>query len=127
MDSLSSSRRVYPPVNWRLNVGITEPTPTVRVPLDKAEPWTDPEVSEEQDDFRGFHVFIILEMYYMSALFVWSLITVTVSALRHPPQTNGKTYVQRKPQQTENSKRLQTETKEHVTERTPPSRTLQSG
>lgn len=69
-------------MNWRLQAGITEPTSTVRVPLDKAR--TDPEVSEELDECRRLRVFIILEMYYMSGLFVWSLITVTVLASQHP-------------------------------------------
>lgn len=65
-------------------MSITEPTSTVRVPLDIVEHWTDPEVSEELNEWRRLHVFIILEMYYMSALFVWSLITVTVTASRRP-------------------------------------------
>lgn len=64
-------------MNWTLDDGRVQPTSTVRVSLDKAVPWTNPEVSEELDECRMLHVVIILEMYYMSGLFVWSLITVT--------------------------------------------------
>lgn len=57
---------------------ITEPASTVRVPLDGAEPRGDPEVSEELEERRRLCVFIILEMYCMSGLFVCSLIRLTV-------------------------------------------------
>lgn len=107
VDSLSSnkrddgliirpSRRVYPPATCRLNVGITEPT-SIKVPLDKVEPRTDPEVSEDLDECRRHHVFIILEMYYMSAVFVRSLITVIVLASQCPHYGTIADGTKRKP------------------------------
>lgn len=115
------------------------PLPLSECPWTKLNPLTDPEVSAELDESRRLHVFIILEMYYMSGLFVWSLITVTVLASQRPhhgttedgtkwkqkdkPQTNDKLRF------SDNNCKLKTqsyEQKRRIAERNPPSRTPQA-
>ena len=102
---IRASRSVYPPANCQY----TEPASSVRAPLDKVEPWTDPEVSEELEEWRRLRLFIILEIYYMSGLSVWSLITVTV--LSSPHQRLTETHWQQL--QTESDKMLEMKRKEN--------------
>lgn len=116
---IRASRSVYPPANCRY----TEPASSVRVPLDKVEPRTDPEVSEELEEWRRLrYLFIILEIYYMSGLLVWSLITVTV--LSSPHQRLTEIHWQQL--QTESDKMLEIKRKETAADRDHTSRTLQS-
>lgn len=81
---IRASRSVYPPANCRY----TEPASSVRVPLDKVEPRTDPEVSEELEEWRRLRLFIYYSGDILHVRFIGMVFNHSYCPVFATPTTN---------------------------------------